>query len=109
MRIAHGKQICDRSFSQNWTDEVFKIGGRYQKKGINLYRIGNIKGDEIFTGSFYESEMQRVDKEENSLWIVEKILKKRKRKGKTEYLCKFQGWSSQYKEFISEENIKTLS
>ena len=109
VRISHAKQIFDRSYSQNWTEEIFKIVARFQKQNINLYKLSDINGEEIITGSFYESELQRVDKDENSLWIVEKIIRKRKRNGKTEYLCKFQGWPSRYNEYVAEENIKNLS
>lgn len=109
VRISHVKHIFDRSYSQNWTEEVFKIAARFQKQNINLYKLSDINGEEIITGSFYENELQRVHKDQSSLWVVEKIIRKRKRKGKTEYLCKFQGWPDRYNEYVPEENIKNLT
>lgn len=109
VRISHTRHIFERSYSEKWTEEIFKVKQRYKRQNINLYKLSDINGEELIKGSFYESELQRVDKDENSLWIVEKILKKRKRRGKTEYLCKFQGWPKKYNQYIPEEDIKTIT
>jgi hypothetical protein len=37
-------------------------------------------------GSFYQSELQKAFKDQDALWYVDTIIRKRKRKGKTEYL-----------------------
>ena len=100
VRISHIKHIFDRSYSQRWTEEIFKVVRRFKVQNINQYKLSDITGEEILKGNFYESELQRVEKDENSLWIVEKIIKKRRRRGKTEYLCKFQGWPSKYNQYI---------
>ena len=96
VRISRTKHIFDRSYSQKWTEEILKVAHRFKRHDINQYTLTDFCGDESMKGTFYESELQRVDKDENSLWIVEKIIKKRKPGGKTEYLCIFQGWSYKY-------------
>lgn len=56
-------------------------------------------------GSFYPSELQKVSKDQDSLWYVDKIIRKRKRKEKTEYLVSFDGWSDKYNQWIAEKDI----
>lgn len=48
---------------------------------------------EAIEGDFYENDLQKVDKNEKSLWMMEKIIQKRKRKSVTELLVKFESWS----------------
>jgi hypothetical protein len=38
--------------------------------------------NEPIKGVFYEPELQKVEKDENALWFIEKKLRKRKRTGK---------------------------
>lgn len=109
VRISHIRQIFDRSYHHRWTEEVFKVIQRFRKQNINLYKLSDINGDETIKGDFYESELQRVDKDENSLWVIEKIIKRRKRRGVTECLVKFQGFPSKFNQYIPERDIKTLS
>ncbi|VDI82510.1 Hypothetical predicted protein [Mytilus galloprovincialis] len=109
VRLSNIAHIFDRSYSQRWTEEIFKVVQRFRQQNIDLYRLSNIKGDEFIRGTFYDSELQRVEKDENSLWIIEKIIKKRKRRGKTEYLVRFQGWPPSYDEYIPAEQIQSLS
>ena len=88
VRLSFLKHPFRRAYEQQFTSEVFKIKSRFMKQGIPMYRIIDLKRDPI-SGAFYESELQKVDKSEDSLWYVEKILKKRKRQGKVQYLIKW--------------------
>ena len=71
--------------------------------------MSSFYNDEVISGEYYSAELQAVDKSDGSIWVVEKVLKKRKRRGKTEFLCKFQGWPDKYNQYIPEEDIQTLS
>ncbi|XP_071136495.1 uncharacterized protein [Mytilus edulis] len=109
VRIAYTRHIFDRSYSQKWTDEIFKVVRRFKKQNIKIYKLSSFYNDEEISGEYYSAELQAVDKSDESLWVVEKVLKKRKRRGKTEFLCKFQGWPDKYNQYIPEEDIQTLS
>lgn len=54
-----------------------------------MYKVKDFN-QELIEGDFFENDLQKVDKEEDSLWLVEEIIKKRKRKGLTEVLVKFE-------------------
>ena len=59
------------------------------------YRIKDFMNEHI-KGNFYESELQKVDKDEDTLWYIEKEIRKRKREGQIQWLVKFEGWPDKY-------------
>lgn len=52
-------------------------------------------GDPI-QGTFYASELQKVSKDENTIWRIDKILRKRKVRGKEEVLVGWLGWPKKF-------------
>lgn len=52
---------------------------------------------------------KKIDKNEESLWMIEKIIQKRKRKGVTELLVKFESWPEKFNQWIKESDIVDLS
>lgn len=64
---------------------------------------------EAIEGDFYENDLQKVDKNEESLWMIEKIIQKRKRKGVTELLVKFESWQEKFNQWIKESDIVDFS
>lgn len=56
-----------------------------------MYTIKDFS-NEFIKGKFYWSELQKVSKNEDSLWIIDKHIWKRSVNGKVEYLVSFEGW-----------------
>ena len=46
-----------------------------------------------------------MDKDENTLWYIEKKIRKRKRKGQIQWYVKFEGWPDKYNQWIDEKDI----
>jgi len=61
--------------------------------------------NESIKGNFYESELQKVEKDENTLWYIEKKIRKRKRNGHVQWLVKFEGWPDKYNQWMDEKDI----
>lgn len=59
-------------------------------------------------GNFYESELQKVDKDEDSLWFIEKQIRKRKRNGQVEVLVKFDGFDHRFNQWIPEKDTTNV-
>lgn len=59
-------------------------------------------------GNFYESELQKVDKDEDSLWFIEKQIRKRKRNGQVEVLVKFDGFDHRFNQWIREKDTTNV-
>ncbi|XP_071129909.1 uncharacterized protein [Mytilus edulis] len=104
MRITHGNMIFKRSYDEQFTREIFKVNKRFRMQNIPQYRIIDLLNQEI-RGNMYESEMQKIDKNEDALWFIEKKIRKRKRNGEIQYLVKFDGFDSRFNQWISEKDI----
>lgn len=53
--------------------------------------------------------MQKVNKEENALWFIEKKIRRRKRNGEIQWLVKFDGWPDKYNQWMPEKDIKDVT
>jgi hypothetical protein len=72
-----------------------------------MYKLRDWIGQKI-DGSFYEMELQLVDKElRKGYWRIEKILITRKRKGRrTRYFVKWEGYPDEFNSWTT--STKTL-
>ena len=104
VRISRINMIFDRSYDEHFTREIFKVRSRFRMQAIPMYRIKDFLNEPI-KGNFYESELQKVDKDENTLWFIEKKIRKRKRNGQIQWFVKFEGWSDKYNQWIDEKDI----
>ncbi|XP_033755026.1 uncharacterized protein LOC117337977 [Pecten maximus] len=108
VRISHLKQPFTRAYQQQWSSEIFKVKKRFLRQGIPQYQLIDFLNEPIM-GNFYQAELQRVDKDETTLWYIEEKLKERKRAGRTEWFVKFEGWPSKYNQWIAEKDITDVS
>ena len=83
VRLSHIKHPFQRDYQEKWTEEVFIIKERFRKDNITIYKVKDWNGEEV-KGTWYQAELQKVNKENDNLWKIDKVLKKRKRGGKTE-------------------------
>jgi hypothetical protein len=90
VRLSHLKKVFDRDYQEKWTEEIFKVESRKVRQGIPVYKI-----IDYVEGTFYEPELQRVRKDVNSLFRVEKILRKR-RNGRREVFVKWLSWPNKF-------------
>ena len=74
-----------------------------------MSKLQDLQNEKI-KGMFYTNELQKVDKDENSLWFIEKILKKKKkkkkRKGKLQYFVKWQGFDDSFSSWTDASEVK---
>ena len=94
VRISRLRDTFPRGYHEGWTQEFFTVDKII--KSIPLrYALKDYLGEEI-TGSFYEPELTKVLKDENSLFKVEKILRRRGRGNNREVLVKWLGWGDKF-------------
>lgn len=105
VRISIAKAPFRRAYSEQYTTEVFKVYGRLLKQGIPMYKLKDMK-DEAIKGLFYTNELQKVDKDQDSLWFIEQIIKRRKRKGKNEVYVKWAGFPDSFNSWIDAADVK---
>lgn len=95
VRISHLKRQFQRDYDQTFTEEIFVVSRRFVSQGIPIYKLKDMT-DEPIQGSFYVSELQKVSKEKQTQWRIEKIVRKRKVRGKPEVLVRWLGWPKKF-------------
>ena len=77
VRISKYQNIFAKSYTPNWSEEVFVI--KVKNVVLWTYDINNLNGEEI-VGTFYEKELQKKNQKE---FRTEKVIK---RKGNKSYV-----------------------
>jgi len=101
VRISRVKALFEKSETRNWSLELFKISEVLQTTPIT-YNITEYDGTKI-DGAFYEEELQLTNLTDT--YLVEKVLKKRKYKGKSQFFCKWLGWDKKYNSWIDASDV----
>ena len=102
VRISKAKRIFKKSYLPNFTEELFTVYKRFPRQ-VPVYKLKDDAG-EILDGTFYEPELQKIIKNDD-VYRVEKVLRKRKRRGVTEYFVKWKGYSDKFNSWVSEKDI----
>lgn len=91
VRVSRLKGAFAKESVDTWSRELFKIKRRFRKQNINLYQLEDWLGSEIL-GTWYRSELSKASADPDTMWRVEKIVKRRKYKGVKQALVKWLGW-----------------
>jgi transposase InsO family protein len=102
VRISKLKATFEKSYLQNWTEEIFTIS-ECLPRDPPVYRIKDCKG-ELIEGSFYEAELQKVTVKKNQLYVVETVLKEKKDK----VLVKWRGYPKSMNSWIAKSSLVSL-
>ena len=105
-RITHEREVFHKSYFQSHTEEIFTIVKRLKTEPIS-YLIKDDK-KEILKGAFYEKELQKVIVPEDKVYKIEKILNRRQRNNKKEVYVKWEGYSKDYNQWISADEVKNI-
>lgn len=99
VRIAKYKNVFEKGYTQGWSEEIFKITIRYSSNPPT-YGLSDLDGESI-KGRFYEPEIQYVKKQDD-VYIVEKVLKTRKRNGQLEFYVKWRGYPDKFNSWTTD-------
>ncbi|KAF2885840.1 hypothetical protein ILUMI_20333 [Ignelater luminosus] len=106
VRISRSKNIFEKGYANNWSDEIFKI-----TKVINrrppVYRILDLNNESV-EGTFYEEELQPVSVDSNSLFKIEKVLGEKGQGKNKKYLVKWLGYSDKFNSWVPATDIKQI-
>ena len=97
VRISYLRNIFTKGHDYSHSGENFKIVYRTRRDRLPIYKIVDLQGEKIM-GTFYEQELVKVTP--GDVWKIEKIIRKRKLKGRPEeslvrwlfYPPKFDTW-----------------
>ena len=99
VRISKYKNIFAKSYTPNWSEEVFFI--KKVKNTIPWTYVINDLNDEEITGTFSEKELQRTNQEE---FRMEKVIK---RKGDKIYV-KWKGHDNSFNSWIDKKDLVSI-
>jgi transposase InsO family protein len=103
VRISMHREPFQKGYTGNWSEELFVIATRHPTVPVT-YGLQDLSGEDI-KGKFYELELQKVIKTD-AVYIVEKILKTRKRAGKIEYYVKWRSYPDKFNSWV--DNVDTV-
>lgn len=104
VRISHLRNMFTRAYDETYTGELFRVSKRYFRGTIPVYRLKDMNEEDI-KGTFYQSELQKVDYDPNQLWKLERILKSRGRGDNKQYLVKWKHYPSKFNSWIRASDV----
>lgn len=101
-RISKARGAFERGYTPNWSEEVFVVDKVMTDVTPCVYALRDLAGEDI-AGTFYEQELQLVDKPDT--FRVAETLRERRRRGVKEYLVRWLGYPSSFNSWVSERDI----
>jgi len=108
VRISHLKKPFDKGYQENWAVEHFKISNRFRRDNQDIYELVDLLGDPV-KGTFYKFELQKINKSDDEIYKIEKILKRRHLRGRqSEVLIKWKGWPTKFNSWVPKSTIEKI-
>ena len=100
VRLSLEKNVFEKSYEANWTEEIFII---YNIKYSNVpyYYLKDLNGEKM-QGSFYSEELQKTNFKKDDLYIIKNVLKTSNDKA----YVKWRNYSNDFNSWVNLDNIK---
>ncbi|GFY28000.1 chromo domain-containing protein [Trichonephila clavipes] len=105
VRVSKARKVFRKGYLPGWTEEKFIIYKRYPTNPPT-YVLQDLSGKEI-AGRFYTEELQKIDKSDNDLWAIEKIIRTKGRGTSRQLFVKWVGFDDSFNSWIKAEWLKT--
>jgi len=100
VRLSKVKRHFEKGYTPNWTEEFFIITERFPREPP-VYKLKD-QTNEPVQGVFYETELQNINVKSDDIYVIEKILKTRKRNNKLDYYVKWRGYPDKFNSYVSD-------
>ena len=100
VRISRIKGLFEKGYLPNWSEEVFEIVEAKDTTPFT-YILKDSQG-EVLAGSFYTEELQKTDQ---GVYRIEKILRKKKINGVEHGFVKWLGYNEKFNEWVPITDI----
>lgn len=105
VRVSFLRRAFQREYDERWSRELFVVNQRFMSEGIPQYRLKDYAG-EVVDGTFYGQQLKKAFEQER--YLIEKVLRSRKRGGQKQLLVRWRGWPSKYDSWIDETDASAL-
>ena len=106
VRISKAKSIFEKGYLPNWSEEEFTVSWIDRKFYPTTYTLTDSAGN-IIEGSFYRQEIEPILRQDNT-YIVESIVRRRRRNGGMWYLVKWLGYPSSSNSWVARDDLSLL-
>lgn len=106
VRVSFLRKPFQKQHDERWSRETYRITTRSMKSGIPQYTLQDYSGETV-KGKFYQSQLSIAISPES--YLVEKVLKRRVRRGKREIFVKWKGWHKRFNSWISASDLNDYS
>jgi hypothetical protein len=109
VKIARKRGIFDKEADPrgNFGEEVFRIRLVSRAQTLPVWYLTDLKGERI-SGSFYREEIAPYYYNENALFVVEKVLKRRKRGRNLELFVSWRGYGDEFNSWLNARDVNML-
>jgi len=104
VRISKYKKVFEKGYKENWTEEIFTVSKRLARSPP-VYRIKDSR-DEPIIGTFYEEELQKVERPEE--YIIDEIIDTRGRGRRKEVLVSWKGYPKEVNSWIPASFVTNI-
>ena len=86
---------------------MFTVFQRFWRESVPIYRLKDYHGEEI-KGTFYQSELQKIELQDDKMWKIEKVIKT-KGKGQNKILyVKWLYWLSKFSSWVNARDVEDI-
>jgi hypothetical protein len=103
VRISRTKSTFEKGYLPNWSEELYVVDVVQETVPVT-YKLKDLLDEEI-EGSFYEKELQKTNQE---VYRVEKVIRKKKIDGVEHGLVKWSGYSEKHNQWIPVKDLEKL-
>ena len=107
VRISKQKKTFEKSYYQNYTDEIFLILHVSKTNRPVTYRLTDSSGETI-EGIFYRRELSPVYIDNKNIYAIEKVLNEEQRKDGKYLLVKWKGYPESQNEWIKAQHFASI-
>ena len=100
VRMRQTKRVFKKGYEPSWTEEIFTIASRYPSYPPT-YILKDFLGEEI-KGKFYEQEIQSVIHKPDDVYVIERVIKTRRRGKQTEYFVKWRNYPDKFNSWVTD-------
>jgi Integrase core domain len=104
VRVSKNEHIFSKGFTPNWSEEVFIIKQVILRNPV-VYRLIDLANEDI-KGVFYEKEIQKIIFDENTSYLIDKIIKTKTKSGRKLAFVSWRGWPEKFNSWIDYKLIK---
>ena len=104
VRISRLKGVFEKGYLPNWSEELFIID-KVKRTAPVTYILKDTSG-EVLQGGFYENELQKTEQE---MFRIEKVIRKKKINGIEHGLVKWSGYNEKYNQWVPVRDLEDLN